>query len=252
MKVIAVANQKGGAGKTSTASALWYYLNHNERTALAVDLDAQCNLSFAANAKTDGQTALGVLTQEVEAQDAIQHTEQGDIIAASVKLNGADKALEDEIAKELRLREALAPLAGRYDFAILDTPPNIGIVTKNALAAADYVVIPAQADAFSVSGIEQIGKTIAAIRHYYNHGLQVKGILLTRFNPRITVSKIVRERIEGTASDLDTKLFSATIREAAAVKEAQLLHLSIFEHEAKSKVAKDYEAFCKELLGGIV
>ena len=151
MKVIAIANQKGGAGKTSTASALWYWLNHNGHDALAIDLDAQCNLSSAAAAKTNGGTALGILTQELAAPDVIQHTEQGDIIAASAKLSAADTMLADETGKEFRIKEALEPLADAYDFAIIDTPPHIGVLTKNALTAADYVVIPSQGDAFSLS-----------------------------------------------------------------------------------------------------
>ena len=251
MKVIAIANQKGGAGKTSTASALWYWLNHNGHDALAIDHDAQCNLSSAAAAKTNGGTALGILTQELAAPDVIQHTEQGDIIAASAKLSAADTMLADETGKEFRIKEALEPLADAYDFAIIDTPPHIGVLTKNALTAADYVVIPSQGDAFSLSGIEQIGKSIDAIRHYYNPALKVEGILLTRFNPRTTISQVIRDSIEETAQCMGARLFETTIREATAVKEAQLIHLSIFQHAPSSNVAEDYENFCKELIGGI-
>lgn len=251
MKTIAIANEKGGAGKTSAAAALWYWLNQRGRKTLAVDLDAQCNLSTSAGARTDGGTALGVLTRELEAPDTVQHTAQGDIIAAAPSLNAADTMLAAETGKEFRLREGLDLLAGGYDFAIVDTPPHIGVLTSNALTAADFVVIPAHADVFSLSGIEQIGKSLAAVRKYYNPRLQVAGILLTCFNPRTNVSKAVRERIDETAHALGARIFDATIREATAIKEAQLFRRSIFEYAPRSPVAEDYETFCQELLGGI-
>ena len=185
MKTIAIANEKGGAGKTSTAAALWYWMNRHGRPCLAVDLDPQGNLSLVADAATEGPTALGALLREIPAADAIQHTEQGDIIAASPVQNKADTVLT-QLGRERRLKEALDTVAGGYEYAIVDTSPYLGILTINALAAADTVVIPAQADLFSVHGIGQLADCIEDVRRYcQNPSLKVDGILLTRYTDRI-------------------------------------------------------------------
>lgn len=251
MKVIAVANEKGGAGKTSTALALWAYMNANGRPCLGMDLDPQGNFSTVAEAETKGATALGVLMREIPAADAIQHVKSGDVIAASPLQNRADNLLT-MLGKERRLAEALATVAGGYEYAIVDTSPHLGILTINALAAANYVLIPAQADMFSNQGITQLWETIEAVRQYaQNPTLQVDGILLTRFTDRTRISQTVRGIMEKTAANMGGRVYRSTIREAVTVKEAQLYHQSIFEYDPAAKVAGDYTEFCKEFLEGI-
>lgn len=251
MEVIATANQKGGAGKTSTAAALWSYLNAHGRKALAVDMDSQGNLSLIADAETDGPTVFGALLREIQLQDAIQHTAQGDIVAASPLQSAADTALQ-MLGKERRLKEALDTVAAAYDFVIVDTPPHMGVLTINALAAADRVLIPAQADLFSLHGIGQIADSIRDVREYCNNSsLQVDGILLTRFSDRANVSKAVRDALRERAEAMGGRLYSATIRDAVAVKEAQIAHKSIFDYAPGAKVAGDYTEFCKEFLEGV-
>ena len=158
-KTLAIINQKGGVGKSTTAEALAAGLFLKGYSVLSIGLDAQSNMTYTAGAKTDGATALGVLTGEIPAKDAIQHTESGDIIPASKALAGAD-AFIAEAGKEYRLREALEPIRGEYDFIIVDTPPALGILTINALTACDSVIIPAQADIYSLQGGEQLAGTI--------------------------------------------------------------------------------------------
>ena len=152
MKTITVTNQKGGTGKTTTAIQLAAGLSLKGYKTLSIDLDAQGNLTYTAGAKTDGATALGVLTGEVKAENAIQHTPSGDIIAANKALAGADAFIADT-GKEYRLKEALESLQAAYDYIIIDIPPALGILTINALTACNSVIIPAQADIYSLQGI---------------------------------------------------------------------------------------------------
>lgn len=251
MKTIAIANEKGGAGKTSTAAALWYWMNRHGRKTLAVDLDPQGNLSLIADAATEGPTALGALLREIPAADAIQHTEQGDIIAASPVQNKADTVLT-QLGRERRLKEALDTVADGYEYAIVDTSPYLGILTINALAAADTVVIPAQADLFSVHGIGQLADCIKDVRSYCNNpSLQVDGILLTRYTDRANLSKAIRGELAAKAEEMGGRLYESAIREAIAVKEAQVKHQSIFDYAPSAKVTVDYEAFCEEFLKGL-
>lgn len=247
MYVIAVTNQKGGTGKTTTAGALASGLSLKGYKTLLIDLDAQCNLSFTLGAKTNGATALGVITHEVKASDAIQHTPNGDIIPASKAFAGAD-AFISETGKEYKLKEALEDIKNLYDFVIIDTPPALSILTINALTASDSVVMPAQADIFSLYGLEQLAETIAPVKKYTNPKLKIAGILLTRYSPRSVLSREVAEGARQLANKIGTRLFNATIREAIAVKEAQVSQKTLYSYAPNAKVTQDYEAFVKELL----
>jgi len=204
-KIVAIINQKGGVGKSTTAEALLAGLSLKGYKTLAIDLDAQGNLTYSTGATTEGATALGILTGEVKAKEAIQQTKSGDIIASNKALAGADAFISDT-GKEYRLKEALETISGDYDYIIIDTPPALGILTINALTACDSVIIPAQADIYSIQGIEQL------------------------------------------AEKLGTKLFKTTIREAIAVKEAQISQESLYSYAPRAKVAEDYTNFIEELL----
>lgn len=246
-KIIAVVNQKGGVGKSTTAQALTAGLLLKNFACLTIDLDAQGNLTYTLGAKTDEATILEVLTGEVEAKDATQHLKNGDTIAANKALAGAD-AFISETGKEYRLKEALQSLEEQYDYIIIDTPPTLGILTVNALTACNSIIIPAQADIYSLQGIEQLANTMRSVRKYCNPNLKIEGILLTRYNSRSVLSKEVAELANQLAKKLGTRLFESTIREGVAVKEAQISQKSIFEYAPQAKVAQDYKAFIEELL----
>lgn len=246
MQKIAIANQKGGVGKSSTASSIGSAYTAQGQRVLFVDLDAQGNLTYAVNASTSGKSAFDVLMGEATAQEAIQHTAAGDIISASQALASADITLT-ATGKEYRLREALEPLRGQYDLVIIDTPPALGILTVNALAAADGVIIPAQADFFSLQGIGQLNSTIEAVKKYCNPGLKVYGIVMTRYSARAIISREVSAMMEQTAAQLHTKLYKAKIRECTAVKEAQAMRESIFDYAPRSNAATDYKALADEI-----
>lgn len=247
-KIISIINQKGGVGKSTTAEALLSGLTLKGYKALAVDLDAQGNLTYTTRATSLGATSLGVLTREVDAGDAVQHTPSGDIIPANKALAGADAFITDT-GKEYRLKEALESIAGEYDYIIIDTPPALSILTINALTASHSVIIPAQADIYSLQGIEQLAETIRPVKRYCNPSLFIEGILLTRYNKRSVLGQEVAGLARQIAQRLDTKVFNTTIREAIAVKEAQISQQSLYRYAPKAPVTEDYKAFIEELVG---
>lgn len=249
MKTMAVVNQKGGVGKSTTAAALSGGLCLCGRRVLAVDLDAQGNLSHTLRARPcPGKSVLEVLLGMVPAREAVQATDSGDLLPASKGLSGADAFLS-ETGKEYRLREALEPLGEEYDYCVIDSPPALGIATVNALTAADMAIVPAQADIYSLQGVEQLAATVETVRRYCNPGLKVDGILLTRYSPRSVLSREVRELMDRLAQRLGTRLYQASIREAIAVKEAQISRENLFTYAPGSNVAGDYRAFLEEALG---
>ena len=249
MKIYAVINQKGGVGKSTTAATLWAGLNKRGYKALAVELDGQGNLAYIAKANNGkGQlTALSILTREATAEEAIQHTASGDVIAANKELAGADDFIKTT-GKEYRLKEALESVKGQYDYIIIDTPPTLGILTINALTAADSVIIPVLADIFSIQGIDQLMETIAPVKIYCNPNLSIAGIIIGRYDNRTILTRELTEFFKSLADKIGTKLFKSSIRESITVKEAQLRQENIFDYAPKSNVTADYNAFIDELL----
>lgn len=246
MKVIAIANQKGGVGKTTTAATLTAGLTDRGYKVLAIDTDSQVNLTASMGA-TAQQTVLGVLTGELSADAAITHTPTGDLIPGSNRLANADMLL-DETGKEYKLREAIEPLHSQYDFIVIDTPPSLNILTINALTAADYVIVPAQADLYSLQGISELAKTIDAVRKYCNPGLKVSGILLTMYNGRTRIAKEVTEILEQLAKRLDTRVFTTKIRSSVKATEIQFKQGGLFKYAPKATVTEDYRAWINEIL----
>lgn len=246
-RTIAIINQKGGVGKSTTAHAIGAGLSLRGYRVLFIDLDAQGNLSYTLGADSTGLTgisALEVLTGRVSASKAVQRTAQGDIIASSPALAGADTILT-AVGKEYRLKEGLEGL--EYDYIVIDTPPALGILTVNALTACNGCIIPAQADIYSLQGIGQLYNTIQTVRKYCNPSLEVLGILLTRYSARAVISREVAEMIEQTAANLHTKLYKSRIRECTALKEAQAVKQDIYSYAPKSNATSDYTGFLNEL-----
>lgn len=253
MITIAVVAQKGGVGKTTTAAALGAGLRryHSARV-LFVDMDSQRNLSQTIDADTSGEypNTLDVLTGRASAAEAVQHTENGDIIAASLALAGAyeEKALTSK-GKEYRLRDALRPLSGSYDYCVIDTPPALGIIMINALTAADKAVLPVEADDFSKESIGDISGTLEAVKTYTNKGLQVDGILITRYSGRANVSRYYEGELEEAARSIGSRLYNVRIRQCSALRESQGLRGDIFTLSPRSNAAKDYRNLIQEITG---
>lgn len=253
MITIAVIAQKGGVGKTSTAQAIGVGLSkYHAAKVLFIDADAQGNLSRSMEADYSGTTggdALEVLTGRATVEESIQHTPHGDIIAATPALSGADREPTlSKVGREYRLRKALESVS--YDYCIIDTPPALSILTVNALTAADRVIIPAQADDYSLEAIERLRETLETVKAYCNPSLKVDGILLTRFNGRTVLSREIADMIEQAAERMDTRLYQTRIRECTAVKEAQALREDIYSYSPRSNAARDYRALLDELTDG--
>ena len=242
--VYTVSNQKGGAGKTTTAATMWAGLNARGSKALAIDLDPQKNMTFIAGAEFKGLTVLDIINGTADTEKAVQHTTQGDIITASEWLAGADMVVRSPD----KLRTALETIRTKYDYIIIDTAPALGALTLNALTASDSVVIPAAADILSIQGISALYDVIKDIRNHSNPALTIAGILLTRQNPRATITKQLTEGLNAAAGKMGTRLFNATIRECVTTKEAQALQKSVFEYAPRANVTADYNAFLDELL----
>lgn len=246
-EVIAVINQKGGVGKSTTAQAIGQGLILKGYKVLFVDLDAQGNLSYSLNAQQGALNVLDIINHRAKAKDAIQTTPEGDIIPTSPQLSGADLIL-NETGKEYRLKEALTPILKDYDYIIIDTPPALGILTINALTVCTGAIIPAQADIYSLQGVGQLSQTLKAVKTYCNKDLTLKGIVLTRYSKRAILSRDLAETLENTAKQLNTKLYKTKIRECIAIKEAQATKKSIYAYAPKSNASKDYMNLLEEVI----
>lgn len=244
MKTIAIAQQKGGTGKTTTAHAIGAGLTAQGKKVLFVDLDAQANLSYIMGAKLDGLTILDVLTEKAAAADAIQNTDTGKIIPGTPFLAGADAILAGKV---FALKGALKAIGKRFDYCILDTPPALGILTVSALTAADSVIIPCMADVLSIQAIGQITETIKGIKGACNPKLKIEGILLTRYTPRQKLTRDTETILSRAAEGIGTRLLKTRIRETVSLREAQAMGEDIFSYSARSAGASDYNQLLKEI-----
>lgn len=260
MQTIAIINQKGGVGKSTTAAAIGAGLILKGYKVLFIDLDAQGNITHTLRAKTDSgiMAALqepSIIAQAVQDMPTVGITHGKErkgaalsysVIASSPRLAAADTLL-DGVGKEYRLKESLELIEPLYDYCIIDTPPALGILTVNALTAATAAIIPAQADIYSLQGITQLSGTITTVKKYCNPELKILGIVLTRYNGRAIISKELAELISSTAAKLGTKTYSTHIRECTAIKESQAVRESIYTYSPKSNAAADYTALLAEI-----
>lgn len=246
--IIAITNQKGGVGKTTTTQSMAAILTDKGFKVLCVDLDPQANLSFSVGANNEGYTIYEVLKNEVPIEKVIQNSDTSDIIPSNILLSGAELEFT-KTGREYILRESLGSLKDKYDYIIIDTPPALGILTINAFAASDKLIIPMGADIFSLQGIVQLNNTINEVKKYCNNSLIVEGILLTKYNTRTILSKEMLETIIQAASQLGTKVFSRYIRSSVSIQEAQTEQANIFNYSPKSNAQEDYRMFIEEFLG---
>ncbi len=195
-RIIAVANQKGGVGKTSTCVNLTYALKKRGRKVLLVDCDAQGNATSGMGVdKSTIPNMYSILTQEVNAAECIVKTPYGDVIPTNKDLSGATVELVDMEDREFVLRNALEPLRSSYDYIFIDCPPSLELLTVNALAAADSVLVPVQCEYYALEGIADLTTTIKMINANINPKLEIQGIVLTMFDGRTNFSEQVAQEI---------------------------------------------------------
>ncbi len=251
MRIIAVANQKGGVGKTTTSQALTAGLAARGYKVLGIDLDPQGNFSAACGSVNyDVPTVYELMKREAAAGETVQNIkDRYDIIPSNIMLAGTEQELS-QTGKEYRLKEVIAPIAQNYDYIIIDTPPSLGLLTINAFTVASDILIPTTAGIFAATGINQLNETVRSVQKYCNPDIHITGILFTRFNPRTNISKQIKELTEQLSEYISAPIYKTYIRSAIAVEEAQANRTDIFNYAGKSTVAEDYKAFIDEFLKG--
>lgn len=248
-KIITFANQKGGVGKTTTAHIVSVGIAKKGFKVLACDLDPQANLTsvLGIDQNSDLVSIYDLFEGDCDIQDAIVETDAGvDLLIGSLMLSGADRKYS-ATGDEYKLKEALEGVQDKYDYIVIDTPPALGVMSLNALAATEYLAVVMTPDYFSGKGLKQFQETVETTRKYLNNpDLKINGLLFTRCD-RTNISSIVNEDMEQTAQLLDTKIYNSKIRQGVAVRESQYLESSLYDMR-DTAVLKDYQQFIDEIL----
>ena len=245
--IITVAFGKGGTGKTSTAAALANYARMQGKTVLSVDCDPQANFTFALRGNPALPGLYEVMTDQAQAADVIQQTPQTQLIAAGLNMANAEQAIAGKPGRDFIMREVLEPIRNKYDLIVIDTQPDLNTVLINALSVSDAVLLPMQANSFSIMGLYQMAETISQVQRRCNPALNIAGIVLTRYKPRQTLASDMRESISQMAQEMGTELFRTYIRDAVAVEQAQAMQESLFDYAPNCTAAQDYKALFEEM-----
>jgi chromosome partitioning protein len=245
-KVIAFANQKGGVAKTTTALNLAVAFKESGHKVLAIDMDPQGNLTMSQGVDPDkvDKSMFDVLVYRIPLKDIIVEREI-DVAVASIDLAGAEIAMSAHIGRERSLQKAIEAIRGDYDFVCIDTPPSLGLLTVNALTAADKVIVPVQCEYLSMRGLVQLQNTLQMIRENLNPDVEIEGILPTMLDSRTVHAKEAVEILEENFGEL---VFKSRIRKAIKFAEAPVRGSSVIKYDPKSKAADSYRALAEEVL----
>lgn len=255
-KVIAIANQKGGVGKTSTAVNLGAGLVREGYEVLLIDLDAQANLTMALGFQNPDEmdyTISDVLLRAVRDEnidpvEGILTTEEGiDLMPSNIQLSGYEASLVNEYGREAMLKQYIDAVRMNYDYIIIDCQPSLNILTVNALAAADSVLIPTQPQYFSTAGLQMFFQTVGKVQRKINPNLQIEGVLVTMMDKRPNFTKDLVARLREAYGD-QIKVFDAEIPTSIRMTESGAYGKSIFAYDPKGKVAAAYEQLTKEVI----
>lgn len=254
-KVIALTNQKGGVGKTTTAVNLGVCLSKQGKKVLLVDADAQANLTISLGypRPDDLPISLATIMQDIiddkpfDVQKGILHHSEGvDLLPSNIELSGLEVRLINAISRERVLTTCINEVKKNYDYVLIDCMPSLGMLTINALAAADSVVIPTQPHYLSAKGLELLLRSVSKVRRQINPHLRIDGILMTMVMPRTNISKEVTALVR-SAYGQNIKVFDAQIPHSIRAVEATAEGKSIFAYDKGGKVAAAYEQFGKEV-----
>ena len=249
VRIIAVANQKGGVGKTTTVVNLSACLAEQDKKVLVVDADAQGNTTSGLGLEKNKieNTLYNVLLGEISAKEALQETiaDGVDLIPANMNLSGAEIELVALDEREYIMKECIKEIQDSYDYVLIDCPPSLGLVTLNALTAADTVLVPVQCEYFALEGMEQLFHTIGLVQNRLNPALEIEGVVFTMFDSRTNLSLEVVDEVKKV---LKPSMYSSIIPRNVRLGEAPSYGLPITIYDSKSKGAESYRALAEQVI----
>lgn len=241
---------KGGVGKTSTAAILSAGLTQRGNNVLMIDSDPQTNLTMCFLPEPpDGTPSIYHVYADGKSLDEVRTSikENLDLIIGDFELCNADMQFL-KAGRLKMLRKAIKSIKSDYDFIVIDTPPNLGILSLNAFLVSDYIIVPMAADSFSLKGVRLLKQTLDEVTEETEKAVSVTGLLLTKYTNRTNVSKLLEKSINSAAELLGTKVFSSRIRQATVLQESQVAKVDLLEYAPKAPVTLDYQAFIDEFL----
>ncbi len=247
-KIISVANQKGGVGKTTTTINVSAILAKKNKKVLLVDADPQGNATSGLGLKKDCEfSTYDVLINDVEVSNTIQkvNIKNLDVCPANMSLAGAEVELVSAVGREYRFKDKLDKVKDYYDYIFIDCPPSLGLITLNALSASDSVLIPVQCEYFALEGVGELLKTVELVRKYYNRNLTIEGAVLTMYDARTKLSNQVVKEVN---KYFENRVFETVIPRNVRLSEAPSYGLPIVIYDPMSKGARSYEKLAKEII----
>ncbi len=247
-RVIAVANQKGGVGKTTTAVNLSTSLAKKGKKVILVDGDPQGNATSGLGIEKDLENSLyDVLVNEVDIKQTLQDTcvKTLKLCPSNMDLAGAEVELVSQMSREFRMKEKIDPIKDEYDYIIIDCPPSLGLITLNSFTAADSVLIPVQCEYYALEGLGQLLNTINLVKKHLNKGLEIEGAVLTMYDMRTNLSNQVVKEVKRY---FDDKVYKTVIPRNIKLSEAPSFGMPIGLYDPKSKGARAYEKLAKEVM----
>lgn len=248
-KVIAIANQKGGVGKTTTSVNLCAAIGESEKKTLLVDIDPQGNATsgLGINKRTVKGSTYNLLIGEASAQDILIHTnyKNVDLLPSTIELAGAEVELVSAENRVQMLKNALMPLRYDYDFIFIDCPPSLGIITLNALTVADTLLIPAQCEYYALEGLSQLMATVRTVKRLYNPSIDIEGVLLTMYDGRLNLTIQVVEEVK---KFFPRKVYKTVIPRNVRISEAPSFGEPVIYYDKASKGSEAYRELAKEVI----
>lgn len=247
-KIISVANQKGGVGKTTTSINLSTMLAKRGRKVLLIDADPQGNATSGVGAKKDTEfSTYDILVGETEIKEVLEGTIIKNLVVcpSNINLAGAEVELVSMMSREQRLKEKLESIKEKFDYILIDCPPSLGLITLNAFTASDSVLIPVQCEYYALEGLGQLLNTVNLVKKHLNKNLQIEGALLTMYDIRTNLSNQVVKEVKRY---FENKVYKTVIPRNVRLSEAPSYGMPITEYDPRSKGAKSYEKFTKEFI----